>query len=306
MRNKKTKFKNADYISYDRQTRTSWAMLIADYADVPDDFKPFFQSIQETKKTFPYSVITPSYEGFVNRTQERLVCLIDDCLYVAEKGETSSQALQLPFKDFQHIEFRTALLDSHLQITGLDHKGQPAFLKIRFNSVSDTLFKKINDDIRRFSFKDIKAKKAFSFEHLEASNYKMANFSRHCLLSDESVEQLIWQPELRQSLIRIHIPILIHTFFYRTVFPHHVTLLTDQELIFVSESERIVSNDCYGGVWEYVPLNKITNASIFRDQDGFLTLSVELPNDQHLETMYLPSLHTELEALVSKLNNKHL
>jgi len=304
MQNKKTKYKNADYISYDRQTRTSWAMLLASHADVPDDFKPFFQSIQENGKDFPYSVITPSYEGFVNRTPERLVCLVDDCLYVANKGETSSQALCLQFKDIQHIEFRTALLDSHLQITGLDRKGQSAVVKIRFNSVSDTLFKKINDEVRQFSFKNIKAKKVFSFDHLEASNYKMANFSRHCLLSEESMEQLIWQPELRQSLIRIHIPLLIHTFLYRTVFPHHVTLLTDQELILVHESERIVSDDCYGGVWDYVPLNKIMNAGISRDQDGFLTLSIELPNDQCLETMYLPSLHTELETLVNKLNQK--
>ena len=304
MSNKKTKFKNADYISYDRQTRTSWAMLVANHDEVPDDFKPFFQSIQETEKTFPYAVITPSYEGFVYRTQARMVCLINDCLYVANKGETFAQALCLPFKDIQHIESRTALLDSHLQIKGLDREGRPAVVKIRFNSVSDTLFKKINDEIRVFSFKSIKAKKPFSFDHLEASNYKMANFSRHCLLTEENVEQMIWQPELRQSLIRIHIPLLMRTFLYRTVFPHHVTMLTDQELILVRESERIVSDDCYGGVWDYVPLNKIKNAVISRDQDGFLTLSIELPNDQVLETMYLPSLHTELEELVNKLNQK--
>ncbi|MBA4384568.1 MAG: hypothetical protein C0410_07510 [Anaerolinea sp.] len=304
MRNKKNKYKNADYISYDRQTRSSWAILIANHADVPDDFKPFFQTIQETEDTFPYSVITPSYEGFVYRTQQRLVCIIDDCLYAVNKGETVTQALCLPFTNIQHIEFRTALLDSHLHITGLDREGLPAIINVRFNSVSDTLFKNIINSIRLFSFKHIHPKKAFSFDHLEASNYKMANFSRHCLLSEESVEQLIWQPELRQSLIRIHIPLLIHTFLYRTVFPHHVTLLTDQELILVRESERIVSNDCYGGVWDYLPLNKIISASISRDQDGFLTLSVELPNDQVIETMYLPSLHTELETLVNKLNQK--
>lgn len=304
MHNKKSKFKNADYISYDRQTRTSWAILIADLTDVPDDFKPFFQFNQDTEKSFPYTVITPSYEGFVNRTQARMVCLIDDCLYVANKGETFSQALCLPFKDIQHIESRTVLLDSHLQIKGLDREGRPAVVKIRFNSVSDTLFKKINDEIRLFSFKNIKAKKSFSFDHLEASNYKMANFSRHCLLSEENVEQMIWQPELRQSLIRIHIPLLMRTFLYRTVFPHHVTMLTDQELILIRESECIVSDDCYGGVWDYVPLNKIMNSDIGRDQDGLLTLSIELPDYQVLETMHLPSLHTELETLVNKLNQK--
>jgi hypothetical protein len=302
MRNKRTKFKNADYISYDRQTRTSWAILLSEYSEVPDDFKPFFQSIQETVKPFPYSVITPSYEGFVYHTQQRLVCLIDDCLIVANKGETATQALWLPFKNIQHIEFRTALLDSHLHITGLDREGVPAIVNVRFNSVSDILFKRITNSIRQFSFKNIHPKKAFSFEHLEAANYKMANFTRHCLLSEENVDQLIWQPELRESKIRIHIPLLINTFFYRTVFPHHIAMLTDQELIFVRESDRIVSNDCYGGIWDYIPLSKIKDASISRDEDGYITLSIELPNDQFLETLYLPSLHTELEELVHKLN----
>lgn len=302
MQTRKPKSKKAEHISYDRQTRTSWAILLTSHTDVPVDFQPFFQSIQKTEKPFPYSVITPSYEGFVHRSPERLVCLFDDCLYVANKGETAAQALCLPFKNIQHIEFRTVLLDSHLHITGLDREGLPALVNVRFNSVSDTMFKKIINSIRQSSFKDIKGKKVFSFDHLESANYKMANFARHSLVSEENVDQLIWQPELRQSLIRIHIPLLMNTFFYRTVFPHHVTLLTDQELILVRESERIVSDDCYGGIWDYVPLNKIVNASISRDQDGFLILSVELPNDQYLETMYLPSLHTELEALVNKLN----
>lgn len=299
---KKSKNKNIEYISHDRQTRTSWAILLTSIADVPVEFQPFFQSIQTAENNFPYTVITPSYEGFVHRSPERLVSLIDDCLFIANKGETATQALCLAYKDIQHIEFRTALLDSHLHITGLDRKGLPALVNIRFNSVSDTLFKKIIDSIRQSSFKAIRAKKVFSFEHLEAANYKMANFARHCLLKEENVEQLIWQPELRQSLIRIHIPLLIHTFLYRTVFPHHVTMLSDQELILVRESERIVSNDCYGGIWDYIPLNKIINADISRDQEGFLTLSIELPNDQFIGTQYLPSLHNELEMLVNKLN----
>jgi hypothetical protein len=304
MKNKKSKQKNIEYISYDRQTRTSWAYLLTSYNEVPVDFLPFFKSMQETEKPFPYSVTTPSYEGFVHRSPVRIVSLIDDCLFVANKGETTNQALCLPLCDIQHIEFRTALLDSHLHIAGLNRDGRPAQVDIRFNSVSDTLFKVFVDTIRQFSYKPSKSKKVFSFDYLEVVNFKMANFSKHSLLKGENIDQLIWQPELRESKIRVHIPLLIHTFLYRTVFPHHVTMLTDQELILIRESEEIGSNDTYGGVWDYIPLNKIIEAHLNRTQDGFSILSIEIPKDQFLETLYLPSLHTELETLVNKLNKK--
>jgi hypothetical protein len=81
-------------------------------------------------------------------------------------------------------------------------------------------------------------------------------------------------------------------------------MLTDQELILIRESEEIGSNDTYGGVWDYIPLNKIIEAHLNRTQDGFSILSIEIPKDQFLETLYLPSLHTELETLVNKLNKK--
>jgi hypothetical protein len=44
--------------------------------------------------------------------------------------------------------------------------------------------------------------------------------------------------------------------------------------------------------------------NINQDQDGFLTLSIGLRNDQTLETLYLPTLQTELETLVNKLTQK--
>jgi len=302
MKIKKRKQDNVEYVSYDHQTRMSWAELLNGYSDVPVDFLPFFQSMQESEQPFPYSVIAPSYNDFSYRAQKRLVCLIDNCLYIANKGEDISQALCLQYKDIQHIEFGTVLLDSILHITGVDQKGQPVQIEIRFNSSSELLFKNIIDTIRQSSNKSTEPKEAFSFKNLKEANFKMANYSRYCLLKDENVDQLIWQPELRKSRIRINMPSLVNTFLYHTVFPHHIAMLTDHELIFIRESARIVSNDCYGGIWDYIPLSKITDASISRDEDEYVTLKVELPNDQLVETLYLPSLHNELEQMVNKIN----
>jgi hypothetical protein len=294
--------KDIEYISYDRQTRSSWAVLLKNLSDVPDHFRPFFQSLPEIVKHFPYSVLTPTYEGFGFHIQQRLICLIDHCLYLAQKGEDSTQALCLPFANIHHVEFKTVLLDSLLHIAGKDQNGQPAQIDIRFNSVSDDLFRKIVDLIRLTAFNASESKSPFSFSQLKEANFKMANFARTSLLKGEHVDQLIWQPALRESRIRIQIPSLVNTFLYRTVFPHHVTMLTNQELILIHESERVVSDDCYGGVWDYIPRNKIKNISMIHDPDGLIALSVDLPEAESIKTRYLPGMQTELESLVNKFN----
>jgi len=49
-------------------TRLSWATRIKSYAEVPDVYKSFFESIPADGCAFPYTVLTPSYERFIHKT----------------------------------------------------------------------------------------------------------------------------------------------------------------------------------------------------------------------------------------------
>lgn len=59
--------------SADEQTRLSWARSISTYADVPEIYQGFFEPFLAPGRVFPYSVLTPSYTGFVHRTTEKLI-----------------------------------------------------------------------------------------------------------------------------------------------------------------------------------------------------------------------------------------
>ncbi len=70
---------NEPKLDVTEQTKLSWAKLIKSYATVPAIFKDFFEPFKKDGLDFPYTVLTPSYEGFVHPTTERLICnFVDD------------------------------------------------------------------------------------------------------------------------------------------------------------------------------------------------------------------------------------
>lgn len=288
--------------SIERQTKMSWATLLTKYEEVPSDFQSFFNSLRQNSEVFPFSIITPSYEGFMQRSTEMLVCLTSDDLFIANKNESSENALKFKLADILHVQFRTVLLESSLKITGYNSKNESVTVILRFNTVSDFLFKKIVKRIRLYSFSENVSDETALFDEFRSENYKFANFAQHCLLPGEKVTQLIWQSELLKSLFRF--PLIFRHFFRRRVFPNHVLMLTDQELILISEDNHHTHDDRYGGIWEYIKLAKIRSISLDLDQDDILTLSVSLPNDQQIESRYLQTLQPELQTLVNNFKKQ--
>ena len=65
------------------QTRRSWATRVESYDEAPDIYKTFFERLPAD--AFPYTVITPTFEGFFHRENEKLVCSPDDNLYILER-----------------------------------------------------------------------------------------------------------------------------------------------------------------------------------------------------------------------------
>ena len=123
-----------------QQTRLSWANRVKSYADVPEVFKDFFEPFQEADLDFPYTVRTPSFEGFLHPTTEKLICDLVHSIYVLERKGGGYDVQRYPLEKISYVRFRAVLLDADFKICGMTTDGKPGSSTLRFNAVTDYLF----------------------------------------------------------------------------------------------------------------------------------------------------------------------
>ncbi len=285
-------------ISADEQTISSWAKPIKSYEAVPDIYKDFFEPYLANGRAFPYSVLTPSYEGFLHRTTEKLISDFGAEITVLERKGNTFEALCYPLKGISYVEVRTVLLDSHFKICGVTRHGVPASSILRFNSVTDYLFMPILETIRsanHHSKETIQSAEFEKFDRWVRSNYKFMNYAKRSLRGGEKVIHTILQPEIRTKLLTI-----LGKTYYKTISPTHVCILTDGELILIREEVRQSGDDRYGGIWDYIPLNKIVNLSLSEKDKDLLLLSVHLAENTRLECLFQASAKGEIDQLLER------
>jgi len=108
--------------------------------------------------------------------------------------------------------------------------------------------------------------------------------------------QYYFQPETRKSLIRILGKVL-----YRTMGFAHMIILTDRELIHIQEEVRGPEREKYGGIKDFIPLEKIVSIELNEKKKDLLELSIRLPGEEHLELIYQPAAEKDIEQLVRKV-----
>jgi hypothetical protein len=283
-----------------QQTMLTWAKIIESYANVPKTYQAFFEPLSATGQGFPYTILTPSREGFMYKTSEKLICDLGYEIHVLERSADSFTATCYPIEGISCVEFKSILLDAYIKISGITRQGIPSSSTIKFNSVTDYLFKPIVEKIRYATFdsKDAaKRSEAEKFDHLVNLNFKFMNYARRSLLAGEQVIHFILQPEIRVPVIKI-----LGKTYFRTISPTHMGILTDRELIMISEDEpqsRVVGR--YGGSWNYIPLGKITSLTL-KTANDLLVLSVQLQGSVWLDYQFQTSAKQELDQLLEKFN----
>lgn len=282
----------------ERQTKKSWAMRLTTYEEVPPECQPFFEPLQKAGQAFPYCVVTPSYEGFLNHSQEMLVCTFDQKIYFLHKNDIPVNVTCFDYKDIYHLAFRKVLLESGLQISGTDQEGQNPTIELRFNTVTDYLFTPIINEIRQTQFNGKETKDDFDFSEFESVSYKFANFARHSLLPGERTLRIVWQSEVRTGKFSRSWLGWLNKVFTKVILPYHVLLLTDQEIILIREDEHASRKENYGGVWDYVPLRQIDHIAMEELEDGLLSLIVHLKDRRELRQVFPPDRRSELENLI--------
>ncbi len=290
--------KKKNSLSAEEQTRLSWAKRIEDYAAVPANFRGFFESFSGGHRPFPYTVITPTYEGFLHRASEKLLCDFDDRLYILKKHDDSFVAECYPYMGISYVERGTVLLASWLKINGITTHGVPATLTFRFNSVTEELFAPFVDRSRQISVvpENVEAgSSADPFSQFERQNFKLMNYARRSLLPGEKALCTVLQPEIRMELLAV-----AGRHYYRTLSTAHMTILTDCELIIIREDERGYNAVKYGGIWDFVPLNKIVSFSVSERRDHLLVLTIQLPASASLDLLFQPSMKSEIREMLDR------
>jgi hypothetical protein len=76
--------------------------------------------------------------------------------------------------------------------------------------------------------------------------------------------------------------------------------LTNRELIMIREQLLQNRKDNYGGIWDYIPLNKIATLSMNPKDENLLALSIQLITNDQLEFLFQIALKEDLDQLLEQ------
>ena len=279
----------------------SWARSIAAYTDVPVPYRPFFEPLQAAGVPFPLVVIAPTYEGFLHRETEKLVCAASDEVCVLERHGAKLDVVRYPLPRITCLEVSSVLLDARIKIMGLEGDGLvPISTTIRFNAVTDFLFAPIVARIRRgeAGSKAAPAARSDPFNAWGRDNFKFMNYAKRSLVGDEVTVQAVLQREIRVGVLSA-----FGRTYRRTLSPTHATILTDRELITIEEILPKGDRERYGGLWGYMPLDRIESLSMTGVQRDLVTLCVDLFGGGRRQFQFEPSAREELAVPVGKFTS---
>lgn len=285
------------------QTKRSWAKEVESCAKVPEIYKDFYDALLDDVTSFPYTVITPTFNGFIHRENEKIICCQDNKIYILENTNNQLNAYCYAIEDINYVEVGTILLKSWISINGLAENGVLSTSTLRFNSVTEYMFYPFVDKIRSAANNPSStgnSSELSKFDYLSKVNFKFMNYARNSIMPGEQIIDHVFQPEIQTK---------IFTFFgknlYRTVFTTHIGILTDKELIIIQDtgSGRMNKSKRYGGIWYYIPLEKLSSVSLTAKAEDLLELSITLSADEHIDTLFSVSKKPEVEQLLKKLSD---
>lgn len=286
-------------LSAAEQTRSSWARLIRSSDEVPPAYRSFWAD-----QPVSYAVLTPTYTGFIRRETERLICCLDDRLIVLEKTSGEPKRTVFRLDEINYVEMGAVLLKAWFKVQGrANGEDRLTTITLRFNTVSDRLFTPLVDRIRGTPASPIDVPRDLELDKLDSfdlPSYKFTNYARHSIRPGDRVLAAIGQAELRHPVIRIGRGTV-----QRTSATAHVLLLTDRELIIICDdpdSTQSFDNTRYGGVWDYIPLDKIERIA-WRDKDAaLLAVTLDLPLGDRIESLFPVERRAEVERFLKQLS----
>jgi len=226
----------------------AWARQVTAWGEIPEPFRPFVDADQ----SLPYIIYSPPDAWGSRKVNARLTLLSDRGIRVLENTAGGVRASEWVFADIDYVEQGAVLLYSWLRLSGVVD-GMPAAVQVEYNAVVEPLFTRVVRAVRQVWVRpgtvDLEAEKA-KLDGLAALDYKFWNYAQESLLPGEQVLTTVYQPEITE-------PFLL--FFRRRLTVPYVCVLTDKELIFLSDDGSGGDTGRYGVVRRYIPLAKIAD-----------------------------------------------
>ena len=182
------------------QTRAAWAKSVTCFDEVPDAFQDPLKTLLGDTRAWPYTLLLPAYEGLMRRENGRLVCSLDDKIYVMERARHKIDCVCYPIQDISYVEEGAILLYAWVKISGIASDGVPRACMLKFNAVTDYLATPIVEKIRSATGGPADADRNVElakFDGLAKLNFKFMSYGRHSLLPGERVIHTVLQPEMR-------------------------------------------------------------------------------------------------------------
>jgi len=280
----------------------SWAKLIRAYDELPDAYKSYFAPLIDQGQAFPYTVLSPAISGYLRKIPEKLICECEETIHVVEIDNSKIGVTDFPINRIYELQVGTVLLASWITIKGKSLEGAPLSATLAFNTTTLSFFTPLLNKIRGVPAQvDESAliEQLDKFDYLIKRSFKFMNYARRSLGGGEQVIDSLWQTEIREPILT-----LFGKQFNRTVSPQHLAILTDKELILVSEDVRVSKNEQgkYGGIWRYLPLRFITSVSAARKNDLW-KITIELPNTESIELLFEKPCEAEAKQLCLEIDH---
>lgn len=298
---KKKFIQRPTFLTGDRLIMLSWAKLIRSYDELPEAYKAFFDS-QLAQEEFPYTVLSPAITGYLRKVPEKLICEINQTIYVVEIENGKIAATGFPTDQIFELQAGTVLLASWITIKGRSVDNAQLSATLAFNTTTLVFFTPLLNKIRGFPTQvDESAliEQLDKFDYLIKRSFKFMNYARRSLGGGEVVIDSLWQPEIQEPILS-----LFGKQFNRTVSPQHLAILTDKELILISEDIRVSKNEQgkYGGIWRYLPLKYLSAVSVEKVNDLW-KMKILLPNAESIELLFEPTCEGEAKQLCQEIQH---
>lgn len=276
------------------QTRLSWARRVESFADAPALFHDTLRDLGATDAAFPYTVLTPTYEGFLRRLNPKMVLSHNETIYILENIHKQIVITRYPIRNLVDFELGSILLKSWITLRGLTDTQELHVSKLEFNSVTERLFTPFLNQIRHAGNATEPKARRQDFDNIPDIPLKFINYATRSVLADDRPVATIWQPEMRTPRVSV-----LGKTWYRMDATAHIVILTPRELIIIreDEQERAVSGSRYGGVWQYLALPGL-DALTLQELPNALALYVHLPQNIRIETQFDRAKKDELEKLI--------
>jgi hypothetical protein len=274
----------------------SWAKKVSNFQSMPEVFRQPVLEIILDEQNLPYTVLTPTFEGYSKLENEKLIFCLDHRLFILENVAENITSTCYRLEKIHRIEFGKILLDAWIKICGINDQGVYSVSRFRFNSVSDYLFNPFIETMRRLDEPEILVdtqQEREKFSSLMERHIKFMNFARSSLLPGERVIQFFLQPEIEAA--RLHL--FGTTLFKRTLCATYILIQTDRELILIQDdltSQCLNDESRYGGIRNYVPLNQLQDLIVENATTGLVELTLKLPAEDSLHLLCANERRSEL------------